>query len=237
MIIAGVDGCKLGWIIVKYDEQNYSFGLYSTIEELYEDNQDLQRVLIDIPIGLASSSHKRTIEKQMRIALSSRSSTVFNPPCRRAVYLDDYEKAKVVNLEVEMRSISIQAFNISKKIREMDEFLIKNQPQTEWIESHPELCFKSLNIGQVVLSNKKTEDGRAERLKILSKYEASVFDTYNLILTQTKRKDVKQDDIVDALCLCIVNKLCLKNGVDFLVDEHQRDELGIKIRIGLYENP
>merc|ERR1712070_615966 len=96
-------------------------------------------------------------------------SSVFNAPCRQAVRANNYIQAKEINKKILSKSISIQSWNISNKIKEVDEFLIKNK-QLNIHESHPELCFINLNNGVPLKNNKKTNQGVNERVSILNKY-------------------------------------------------------------------
>lgn len=234
MIIAGVDGCKAGWIMVKHCRADYTFGVYSSISEMFSANSDLQRVLIDIPVGLASKNAKRTIERELRSELKSRHSTVFNPPCREALYAETDSSAKKLNIEVEGKSLSVQSLAIKSKIREVDEFLQENI-NVEVIESHPEFCFKYLNNGRVLLSKKRTEAGRKERLSILKNYFSDAEKIYERAANNTLRKSAAKDDIVDAICLCVVNKLSGKNNMNFIRDKNRVDEKGVEMKIGYFD--
>ncbi len=85
MIVAGIDGCKKGWIMIKSSNGNYSFGVYKNIFDLVDENKDLDRILIDIPIGLSSRKIKRKVEQKLRKELKNRSSTVFNRSMQRSI--------------------------------------------------------------------------------------------------------------------------------------------------------
>ena len=233
MSIAGVDGCKKGWLMVMYSDNNYSFGVYENISELKNANKDLKRILIDIPLGLSSKKVKRTVEKQLRGELKNKSSSVFNPPSREALHEIDYKSAKLKNIEIEGKSLSIQSFNISGKIKELDE-LLKTNPNVELIESHPELCFKYLNNGNVLLSKKSDNNGLNDRKNILFSYDENLKDLYEQIEQNTFRKDVSRDDITDAICLCLVNMLGSENGFNFIYDNKKIDETGIEMKIAYY---
>lgn len=231
-ITAGIDGCKSGWLMVKHSEEGYAFGVYSNIQDLVIEHTDIQRVLIDIPLGLSGASFKRTIDARLKKELGVRHSTVFMSPCREAVYADDYETAKAKNKRIEGKSISIQAFHISSKIREVDTFITSGRHSVQIIESHPEFCFKHLNNKNILLSNKKSLEGEQERLNILSKYDAELVDVYQKIRQATLRKAVANDDIIDALCLVLVNQLAGKLGLQILADDNRVDECGVHIGIG-----
>lgn len=231
-ITAGIDGCKSGWLMVKHSEEGYTFGVYSNIQDLVIEHPDIQRILIDIPIGLSGMSFKRTIDAQLKKELGVRHSTVFMSPCREAVYANDYASAKAINKCIEGKSISIQAFHISSKIKEVDTFITSGRHSVQIIESHPEFCFKYLNNKNILLSNKKSIEGEKERLNILSKYDAELVDVYQKIRQATARKAVANDDIIDALCLTLANQLAGKSELQLLVDDKRIDECGVQVGIG-----
>ena len=234
MIVAGVDGCRFGWVMVKWNGNNYSCGTYRSIGVLINDNKDLKRILIDIPIGLASAKTKRTVEQKMRRELKYRHSTVFNPPCREAVYELNDEAARTINIEIENKSLSVQSLNIRNKIKEVDE-LLRAPISLNMMESHPEICFKYLNTGATLLSNKSKESGAIERLKILSNFDRNIKDYFKKVSKQTLRKHVKKDDIIDAMCLCLVNKLGTETKLKYIIDENIKDDYGIEIKIAYYK--
>ena len=231
MRIAGVDGCRKGWIMVIWAEGLYSYGVYEHFSDLMDQNPDLNRILIDIPIGLSSAATSRTVDMLLRQELKGRSSTVFTPPCREAVYLTDYKAANEKNKFVVGKGISIQAFNICDKIRELDQYFQENGIPQKIIESHPELCFKYLNEGQVILSKKATAEGAEERLQILEKYDPSLRQLFEQILQETLRKHVKKDDILDAIGLCLTNRLAGANNLRYLEGEQKMDEFCIPMKI------
>lgn len=227
----GIDGCKSGWLAIWMDENNYRFDVCTSLIELYKKYPSATRYLIDIPVGLGSKAHPRTLEKEMRRNLPGRASTVFNAPSREATYCDNYIEAKAANLNVTGKSLSCQSFAICKKIKEVDNFQIVS-PQLELIESHPEIAFKALNDNKVLKSRKKNKDGIAERLQILSHFNANARRVYQEVLNNTLRKNVARDDIVDAMCLAVTLEKS-KPALKFLQDDNKFDERGIPIRIGL----
>lgn len=236
MILAGVDGCKKGWLMIKHQQDKYSYAVYENIFDLSNDNPDLERVFIDIPIGLSSKGFMRTIDSSIRKELPGRSSTIFNPPCREALQVDNYEQAKEENKQIEGKGISKQAFFISKKIKEVDDFLLQNKRSIEFFESHPELCFKYLNPAKkVLLTRKSTPEGIEERMTILKQYDNTLPNLYEEILAKTKRSNVKKDDILDAICLCLANKLSGKHNYTLLKDENSTDLSGIEIKIAFHD--
>ena len=233
MNLAGIDGCRAGWLAVFHRGGKYSGNIYRTFTDLIADNPDLDRVLIDIPLGLSSPSCPRTIDALLRKELPGRGSTVFNAPCRAAVYEKDADRARELNRTVEGKSLSLQSLYIRDKMRELDEFL-SHSTGPEILESHPELCFKYLNGGIVVLSKKSTTVGIAERLDILGRIDISLPALYEAMLKTCNRKDAKKDDLLDAICLCLVNVLGEHRGLSILKDKNIRDEKGIEMKLAYY---
>lgn len=233
MIYAGIDGCKSGWVLMLHSDKGLYFGgVFRTLTELYLEIPIIDRTFIDMPMGLSSAGHLRTLESLIRRELKGRSSTVFNAPTREAIYAATYEEASQINERIEGKKLSKQTYNIMEKIRELDLFLSRHDSIDHCIESHPELCFKHLNEGQVVLSRKTTKQGQEERLSILVRHEPNVRTIYENALRSTLRKHVKADDLIDALCLCISNRLCGPDQVPNITDPLEKDARGIPMRIG-----
>lgn len=228
MKITGVDGCKYGWIAVSSNE---SFAIYKTISDLVNDNGEAL-YLIDIPIGLSDSNTIRDVDQKLRSVIKHKASSVFTPPCRDAVYCDTYDKAKIKNIEIEGKSISIQAWNISSKIKEVDQFLLNNMIYNNMMtESFPELGFFQLNKEEPLKSNKKLPDGISERLEILKTHYPDTEKLYNKILNSYRRKIVQKDDILDAMCLMLVGKVGIKQGFKYIQTENTKDSLSQNMRI------
>lgn len=235
MNVAGVDGCKGGWLAVFFIDQKYGFGLFPGFVDLIQTQPALERIFIDIPIGLSSPGFSRTIESLLRKELVKRSSTVFNVPCRKAVYEPDAAKSRMLNLQVEKKSLSEQSLNIRHKIREVDEYLQKGLERPELLESHPELCFKYLNQGRVVLTKKSRPEGISERLSIIRGMDIELYGIYKEMLQSIPASLAKKDDMLDAMCLCLANKLAIGKGLGYFQDKNRQDERDIQIRIACYK--
>ena len=99
------------------------------------------------------------------------------------------------------------------------------------LESHPEICFKYLNQGQILLSKKSQTEGIEQRLDLLSQLDPEAKILYERIFAETKRNQVKRDDILDALCLCLANQISSKTQPHFITDENQVDAQGIPVKL------
>lgn len=205
MKLIGADGCKRGWFAVVFDK-NISWGveIFETIDSMWEHHHDASLILLDIPIGLPFSNRRECDMMARRLLKSPRASSVFPVPCRSAVYAEKYENACAENRKFLGVGLSIQSWCISKKIREVDEFLGRTTEAREIIrESHPEMCFWAFAGGRAMAESKKKREGQKERLDILTEIYPGAKEICDKALEDYKRKDVSVDDILDSLVLAV----------------------------------
>jgi predicted RNase H-like nuclease len=89
---------------------------------------------------------------------------------------------------------------ISAKIKEVDDFLTLHAEARDVVrECHPELLFWSLNGGRAMEFNKKEPEGYRARLAVLTGYYAQAPLIAEEALRRFLRKEVAQDDVLDAL--------------------------------------
>ena len=157
----GIDGCKFGWCCTIVNDQGVSIKQFKNIHELSFFFNHNFHALIDIPIGLGSKTIFRKVDQFLRNKLSKNfKSSVFNTPNRAAVYAEDYLNSKEINLYETEKSVSIQAWNICPKIKEIDTFLTKHSSaKISLTESHPELCFQELNNQTPLQFKKNCKEG------------------------------------------------------------------------------
>ena len=238
--VVGVDGCKYGWIAIAIDEEeNFELSKHLNFESIFKNYPEAKKYLVDMIVGLASHSAERNIEKLARGKLKpNRTSSVFTPPCREAVYEKNYANAKLKNIAITDKSISIQAWNIVPKIIEVDQFLIKNKDfQKKVFETHPEVCFAGLNNEVPMLEKKSKSEGIKERMNLLQK----LFSKSNSIFKNGRqlflKKEVKDDDLVDAMVLAVTGFLGEKNGYEFLSDNPiKKDKQGLEMKMIYCQN-
>lgn len=205
----GVDGSPDGWFSVAYGDGYRSSGLYGSIEGIWEDYGDeAETILVDVPIGMREESAKtRPCDREARDVLGHpRSSSVFAVPVRDAVYEDSYEDAKRVQEERTEGSIGRQTWNISGKIKELDEFFLEEAPEARGRvrESHPEVCFWALNDGGAMEYSKTQQPAGAfwERVDVLEDADGDVLGRIREAGTGLCA-EVSNDDIVDAFALAL----------------------------------
>lgn len=160
------------------------------------------RIFIDIPIGLIDSGSKgRVCDLAARSALGfPRATSVFSAPAYPALAAKNYDHAKRLSLRAIGKKLSKQAYLITPKIREVNDFLLSNRSSGYDIrEVHPELCFWALNDRQAMAHSKKRPAGFEERLRVLETHLPSARELAVRAIGNYKRSEVAKDDILDAL--------------------------------------
>ena len=231
-MFVGIDGYIDGWCCCIIQD-GIRIELHKTLKDLYERIGIINLTLIDMPIGLSSKNNERFIDFKLRTYLpKNKKSSVFTAPCREAVFSNDYNSAKKANQIITNRSISIQSWNISKKIKELDRFLISQKKNKLSIkESHPEFCFVNLNNNNPLIHSKKTNEGYNERLSILIRNSEGIEMVVKKSIEKFKKEKVKKDDILDSIVLALTSKYWQKNGSRTITQNPEKDEMGIPFEI------
>ncbi|MEN9825726.1 MAG: hypothetical protein RI953_1471 [Pseudomonadota bacterium] len=194
--VAGIDGCKAGWIcLIRKSPKTVQAVLLASIKEIVTLDPLPDVVLIDIPIGLPAMGQRRC-DAEARQLLGPRRSSIFPSPTRAMLSAHNWHEACAIRQQTEGLKISLQAWNITAKVREVDTLLQSNSQLRETIhETHPELAFAQW-AGSPMAHPKKTVDGKLARKSLVeSFFGQGIFD---LIRQQFKRSDVADDDILDA---------------------------------------
>lgn len=205
--VVGVDGCKIGWFYFRRNRTSISFDVASNLDELLATLPSNSRVFIDIPIGLLDEgSEGRECDKIARQALGSpRCRSVFSAPAYSVLSAKNYEDAKLRSINAIGKKLSQQAFAITPKIREVNNYLAANQPSGYLVrEIHPEVCFWGLNNQQPMRYAKKRLSGFEERLDVLHKFIPNIHSIVDGPLNKYARSMVARDDILDALVGLVV---------------------------------
>lgn len=204
LFYTGIDGCRGGWLVTTLDHHfQLDVHLFSSLHDATHIFESSSVICVDMPMGLIKSKdEERVCDSLIRKELSKPfSSSVFGVPCRQGVYAQDFKQANRMNRKIIGKGISIQTWNICRRIKELDVF-IRNYPCYKNIfkESHPELCFKSLQ-GASLAYKKKTEQGIKERLGILKRCQSDIQINYKVFGSQFLKKWVSADDILDSVVL------------------------------------
>ena len=234
----GIDSVKSvgsyrGWAVFWLDgADRFGFGVYATIEDVMSEFCDASSILIDIPLGLPESreEEQQRPERELRRRLPGKAASVFNPPCRQAVYAGSKDEAKELNLRYLGKSLSEQSLGFAAKIREADCFLYDNYHCVGRLrESHPEYAFALLNGGQPLVSQKKEPQGFMERHTVLAR-STGCADAAVLAL-QTRYPRVLLDDFLDAMVLAVVGRRGHEEGWETIPSEPVCDRRGIPMEI------
>ena len=231
-MFVGIDGYINGWCCCIIHD-GVRIELHKNLTTLFENIGINNLTLIDMPVGLSSKNFERFIDFKLRTYLpKNKKSSVFTAPCREAVFSNDYNSAKKANQIITNRSISIQSWNISKKIKELDRFLISQKKNKLTIkESHPEFCFVNLNNNNPLIHSKKTNEGYNERLSILIRNSEEIEMVVKKSIEKFKKEKVKKDDILDSIVLALTSKYWQKNGSRTITQNPEKDEMGIPFEI------
>lgn len=248
--VAGVDGCRSGWICVSKigADATLSVRVFASFAELAANLPSQTIVAVDMPIGLPDIVRHggRGPEQAVRPFLKARQSSVFSLPSRAAVFAEPgpfesehhrlaaHQRASAVALATSdpPRMISIQAFGLFAKIRELDAWLQEDLPRADRVfESHPEFAFTILNGGEPMALPKKIKgkvnpDGMAERRRFLvSCGFAAEF------LRQTPPRGANADDFLDACVMMLVAKRLERGEAKPWPSQPARDSFGLPIAI------
>jgi len=225
LFVAGIDGCRGGWIAFKVDltARATSVEVVDLAAWLRERPPDLACVGIDIPIGLLD--RPRACDVAARKLLGQpRGSSVFPAPCRAAVGAQTHQEASSINRQKASKGLSQQAWGIIPKIKQVDDAMTPHNQRWAF-EVHPEVCFWALNQRSPMKHNKKTKDGAAERIDVLRR----VFpDIERHLLTRPPR--VGADDLLDAAVAAWTAMRRNCNEAE-RVCSSERDERGIETAI------
>ena len=172
MRVLGIDACVGGWVgVVATEGERVRLRFGRTIGELLaavEGDGGLDAIGIDIPIGLADDSVRRT-DALARAALGPRRSSIFASPVRAALRAPTHAEFSTLHRERTGSGLSVQAYRIAPKIAEVDDHLAAGGRMLT--EVHPELSFATLAGlpgAPVPLAHaKRTWAGAEERRRLL----------------------------------------------------------------------
>jgi predicted RNase H-like nuclease len=231
--VAGVDGCRAGWIVLcRCGNEPVQAWLEPTasalVTTLRARTPRPQQVLIDIPIGLPSAGRRRC-DQLARVRLAQRRSSVFPAPIRPMLAADSWEEACRIGADLEGRRLSRQAWNITARVREVDGLLQQSPALRGWMrEVHPELSFLAM-AGAPLPHAKKTAAGRNQRLKLIG--AAFGGDAFASLRDRFRRGAVADDDLLDAFAALWSSERLLRGEALVLPPTPEWDATGLAMEI------
>jgi predicted RNase H-like nuclease len=226
--VAGVDGCRGGWVVATTGLSRRSSTSVHVVADLRGVVADvragkLAAVGIDMPIGLAEDG-RRAADADARRLLGPRRSSLFPTPPRSVLAAVDYRDALARCRDASGVGMSIQAYHLLAKMREVTELLDPTlQPSVS--EVHPETSFTMLR-GQPCAHPKRRAEGRAERIDALRVVFAHIDD-----LASGAHRGAKPDDVLDALVAAWTARRMARGDAVTLGDLAARDARGMRLTI------
>lgn len=229
--LAGVDGCKAGWFRAcrHTGTGKLRFDLLASVEDLVETWPRPKIVALDMPIGLLETG-VRACDTAARRLLGARHVCVFSPPTRAALAARGHAEARRLNDAICGRKISVQAWNLFPKLRAVDAALRADARLGHRIvEVHPEVSFAEWNGGTPIRHPKRKAPGRAARESLAQAWLGP--DVIALARGDRLRKDVADDDLLDAIaCLWTAHRIDAGAAIS-LPEPPERDAHGLPVRI------
>lgn len=230
MKTAGIDGCKIGWLFVTFNEGTSKYEILRTKEDLKNACEEYDRIFIDMPIGLQEEVYQRECDVLMRKELGAEyAPSVFTPPIRPALHAPSYAEANMISFDYTEKKLSLQAWNIVPKIQELDELLQQDEGLSDKVlESHPEYLFQKLN-GGLIFQKKNLKKGIKHRLELIRDREPIADDFFRDIKEEYRRSEIGEDDIVDAMALALFAKWSAGKELKTIPKEVPVDSAGLKM--------
>ena len=214
--VAGVDGCRAGWIVVHDGRATVQHDFAAVLAALPDDAV----VAVDIPIGLADLYEVggRECDRLARARLGRvRGTSVFPAPPRPALAARSLDTARSLGWPATQ-----QAVNIAGKIAQVDRVMTPAL-QRRVFEVHPELSFFELNGSEPVLSKKTRRAGRDERLALLERAGVAI--------PLRPNAGESEDDLLDACAAGWSASRIARDRDDLLPDSPPTDAQGLRMEI------
>jgi predicted RNase H-like nuclease len=235
--VAGVDGCRAGWIVVLRDRGagTYIARAVQSFQAVMTLPEAPAVIAVDVPIGLLATACAggRSCEQLARRFLGTRASSVFSSPTRAALAAfragSGYQAVSIANRGsvAAAPGISQQTFGILPKIDEVDR-LLASVGQGIVVEVHPELCFAEANGGTPMSHSKKTLSGRTQRATLLARLG---FAEPLGLLGPRLPLGVKGDDLLDACIACWTAERVATSSAIVIPSSPPTDATGLRMEL------
>ena len=232
--VAGLDGCRAGWVLVTGRVHPVRRGVpllravevtvVPTFAEALAQVLDgsIEAMGVDMPIGLPESG-PRAADRAARLRLGPRRSSVFPTPVRAALRSKDYADALARSRAVDGRGLSKQAFHLLPRMADVDEAMTPAL-QSRVFECHPETVFARLGQGPLA-TTKHTREGLDVRRQLLQPWFAD-----DVSAVWPPPSGAKADDVLDAMAVAVTAWRFTIGDVEHLGDG-DRDARGLRMEI------
>ena len=229
-VVCGVDGCAAGWVAVWHDlgSQRVWWQVIPSLREIARSTPPPAVIGIDVPIGLLPAGARECDREARRRLGFPRSASVFPAPIRPVLGASSQTEASAIRRAVENKGMSVQAFGIVPKVREIDEALRPDATlRAVTREVHPELCFAAMNGGRPMAHSKKDAEGRAERVAVLKEHFGDVIDS----AMASKPKGCQYDDLLDAFACAWTAARIVRGEAEVIPKNPPLDEFGLPMEM------
>lgn len=228
--VAGVDGCRGGWVVARTSTTPGSpveVFVHPTLDEVVAALAAgrLAALAVDMPIGLPADG-ERSADRAARALLGPRRSSLFPTPPFAALGATDHADANERSRAACGKGMSIQAFHLLPKMRELAR-LVDPALQPRLAEVHPETSFAVLR-GAPCTQPKATRAGQEERLAAL---RGQVADASLELAVHTRLRGAQVDDVLDAVVAAWTARRIADGSALVLGDPDQRDGRGLRCTI------
>lgn len=195
-MIAGVDGCKEGWVVAIGEgwrcEGRAKLIFCADFGSVVEATSSCEAVVVDMPIGIPPGAECRDCDVQAREMLGSGGSRVFPTPPRESLVASTYQEFLARHKELRGKGVSKQTCGIVPKIKEVDAVMTV-ELQDRVFEFHPEVAWKY--VAGRTLESKHNVQGILERLEIVERCAGGV----GRFVREGDIRAAKVDDVLDAI--------------------------------------
>jgi predicted RNase H-like nuclease len=233
-LIAGIDGCRGGWYVIEANHQcsDVRGRVFPSFDRALSAIPAHSIIGIDIPIGLQSVGARACDEAARRYLGPKRASSVFTAPIRPVLGASSHAAASAMRRGIEGKGMSIQAFGITAKVREVDTALRAASERAQRVfEVHPEVSFTRLNGAKALTHSKKRPLGREQRLELLAKANQLGDAPARLVATRPKTI-VEPDDVLDAFIALWTARRILEGTAQSFPEHAGQD--GVGLRMGIF---
>jgi predicted RNase H-like nuclease len=230
-IVAGVDGCRAGWLCITndLDTGRIESAVFENAKSLVSQKPEPSIIAVDIPIGLTEAG-PRQCDLIARKLLGRRASSVFPAPVRGILRAKKRLEADQILRRIEGKGVPAQSFSIFRKVLEFDEILsLEPRLQDRIKEIHPEVCFWAWNNERAMSFGKRSWSGRAERHVLVAAHFGA--EAVGEILNKYRSKDVAHDDIYDAFAALRTAGRILEKKAAVIPDPSPIDARGLHMEI------
>ena len=212
--LAGVDGCRAGWIAVHEGHAEVHRDFAAVLATLPDDAV----VAVDIPIGLVDVHVPggREVDRAARTELGPKRSSVFSAPPRCALAARTLPDARRRGAR-----LTLQTLNLLPRIEDVDRVMTP-ELQSRVFEVHPELSFAAMAGGPPVLRPKRSAAGTKERRALLERAG---------VLVPDRPAGAAVDDLLDACALAWSARRIADGTAFHLPDTPSRDARGLHMEL------